>query len=88
MEFNAYKSKEIIFFTIRRQLVHPPVELGSQAIVRKNEHKHFGVSLDSELNLRMLNLRNFQSQVSEAVIKARRGIGLIRYLSKYVSRDD
>ena len=44
-----------------------------------NEHKHLGVILDSKLN--------FQSQVREAVIKARRGIGLIKYLSKYVSRD-
>ena len=30
---------------------------------------------------------NFQSHVREAICKARRGIGIIRYLSKYVSRD-
>ena len=30
---------------------------------------------------------NFQSHVKEAIGKARRGIGMIRYLSKYVSRD-
>ena len=35
--------------------------------------------LDSKLN--------FNSHVREAIIKARRGIGIIRYLSKYVSRD-
>ena len=47
-------------------------------VTRMNEHKHLGVILDSKLN--------FQSQVREAVIKARRGIGLIKYLSKYISR--
>ena len=34
---------------------------------------------DSELN--------FQSHVKEAIGKARKGIGMIRYLSRYVSRD-
>ena len=79
MEFNADKSEEIIFSTKRKQPFHPPIELGNQAIVRRNEHNHVGVILDSKLN--------FQSQVREAVIKARRGIGLIKCLSKYVSRD-
>ena len=35
--------------------------------------------LDSKLD--------FQSHIKEAIQKARRGIGIIRYLSKYVSRD-
>ena len=65
MEFNADKSKDIIFSTKQKQPFHPPIELGSQAIVKKNEHRHLGVVLDSNLN--------FQSQVREAVIKARRG---------------
>ena len=43
------------------------------------EHTHLGMILDSKLN--------FNSHVREAIIKARRGIGIIRYLSKYVSRD-
>ena len=30
---------------------------------------------------------SFQSHVTEAIIKARKGIGIIRFLSKYVSRD-
>ena len=79
MEFNTDKSEEIILSTKRKQPFHPPIELGNQAIVRWNKHKHLGVILDSRLN--------FQSQVIEAVIKAKRGIGLIKCLSKYVSRD-
>ena len=35
--------------------------------------------LDSKLS--------FQSHVREAIIKARKGIGIIRFLFKYVSRD-
>ena len=35
--------------------------------------------LDSKLN--------FQSHVRETIVKARRGIGMIRYLPKYVSRE-
>ena len=79
MEFNADKSEEVIFSTKLKQPFHPPIELGNQAIVRTNEHKHLGVILDSKLN--------FKSQVREAVMKARRGIGFIKCLSKYVSRD-
>ena len=30
---------------------------------------------------------DFQSHVREVILKARRGIGLIKYLSKYVSRE-
>ena len=78
MEFNADKSEEIIFYTTRKQPFHPPIELGNQAIVRRNEHKPLGVLLDSKLN--------FQSQVREAVIKAR-GISLIKCLSTYASTD-
>ena len=48
-------------------------------ISRVNEHKDLGIILDSPLN--------FQSHIRAAILKARRGIGLIRYLSQYVSRD-
>ena len=43
------------------------------------EHKHLGTILDSKVN--------FRSHIREAVIKARRGIGIIRFSSKYISQD-
>ena len=46
--------------------------------MRTTEHKHLGMILDAKLS--------FQSHIKEAILKARRGIGLIRYLSKYGSR--
>ena len=48
-------------------------------VERKSEHKHLGMQLDSELN--------FLSHIREAIGKARRGIGMIRFLSKYVARN-
>ena len=42
-------------------------------------HKHIGLILDETLN--------FAEHIKEAIIKARRGIGIIRFLSKYVHRD-
>ena len=48
-------------------------------VAGKDEHKHLGLILDSKLN--------FKSHIRKAILKARRGIGMIKYLSKYVSRD-
>ena len=58
----------------------PPTHLfnGSEVAI-KLEHTHLGMILDSKLN--------FHSHIREAIIKARRGIRIIRFLSKYVSRD-
>ena len=53
--------------------------LGNVEIDRKSEHKHLGMILDGKFNC--------QSHIHEAIIKARRGIGIIKYLSRYVSRD-
>ena len=79
MHFNSDKTEKVIFSTKRVKPWHPPLTLGNDVVMRKAEHKHLGMILDTKLN--------FQSHVKEAICKARRGIGVIRYLSKYVSRD-
>ena len=79
MQFNADKIEEVIFSTKRTRVVHPPLTLGNDEIKLKNEHKHLGMILDSKLN--------FQNHIRAAILKARRGISLIRYLSKYISRN-
>ena len=48
-------------------------------VIRKDEHKHLGLILDSKLT--------FTSHMRQAIFKARRGIGMIKHLSKYVARD-
>ena len=79
MQFNADKTEEVIFSTKRLKPPHPPLHLGNEEVTKLTEHKHLGMILDSQLT--------FQSHIREAILKARRGIGIIRYLSKYVSRD-
>ena len=79
MQFNVSKTEEAIFSCKNVKPCRPQDLLGNDVIERKSQHKHLGMQLDSELN--------FQSHVKEAIGKARRGIGMIRYLSKYVSRD-
>ena len=79
MKFNADKTEEVAFSCKRKMPVHPTLKLGSSDRSAKIEHKHLGMILDSKLD--------FQSHVIEAIVKARREIGIIRFLSRYVSRE-
>ena len=79
MLFNVEKTKEVIFSSKRSKPQHPALNLGNDVIARKTEHKHLGMILDENLN--------FKSHIREAILKARRGIGMIKFLSKYVSRN-
>ena len=79
MQFNNDKTEEVIFSVKRSKIEHPTLNLGLYHVTRKDEHKHLGLILDSKLD--------FISHIRQAILKARRGIGMIKYLSKYVSRD-
>ena len=79
MQFNAEKTEEVIFSIKRLRPQHPSSNLRNDEIAIVPEHKHLGVILDSKLN--------FKSHIKEAVVKARRGIGIIRHISRYVSRE-
>ena len=79
MQFNASKTEEVSFSCKRNKPIHPSLKLGEEVIASKVENKHLGVILASMLN--------FKSHIREAILKACRGIGLLKYLSKYVSRE-
>ena len=82
MQFNPNKNKQevqAVFSQKKEAVAHPPLFSSGSEVVVKAEHKHLGMILDSKLS--------FQSHIREAIIKVRKGIGIIRYLSKYVSRD-
>ena len=66
-------------FPEKDAVIHPTVFFNGSEVAVKMEHKHLGMILDSKLN--------FQSHIREAIIKARRGIEIIHFLSKYVSWD-
>ena len=56
-----------------------PVILFNNIPVRKvNEHKQLGIILDSKLS--------FSAHIKAAISKTRKGIGLLKYLSKYLPR--
>ena len=46
--------------------------------MKVDEHKHFGNILDSKLS--------FSAHIKSAISKTRKGIGLLKYLSKYLPR--
>ena len=82
MQFNPDKNKQaiqVIFSQKKDKPVHPSLFFNGSEVVNKAEYRHLGMILDSKLN--------FLSHIKEAIVKARRGIGIIRFLSKYVAHD-
>ena len=68
-----------MFFPRKKDaVIHPPMFFNESKVADKTEHKHLSLILSSKLN--------FQSHIREAIIKARRGIGTICFLSKYVTQ--
>ena len=49
----------------------------NSVVIRQEDHKHLGVTLDCKLT--------FAKHLRETIATARKGIGLIRHLSSYVS---
>ena len=47
-------------------------------VARANEHKHLGIILDSKLS--------FSPHIQASISKTRKGIGLLKRLSKYLPR--
>ena len=82
MQINPDVTKQavqVIFSQKRDKPIHPPIYFNESGVVTKSEQKHLGMILDSSLN--------FQSHVREKIVSARRGIGVIRYMSRYVTRE-
>ena len=82
MQFNPDKTKQAVQVTFSQNWIkpsHPPLYFNETQVVIKQEQKHLGLILDSGLT--------FHSHAREKIMSARRGIGVIRFLSKYVTRD-
>ena len=79
MSFNPYPTKpaeEVIFSHKRHRQDHPPLFFNNIEVKQVNNHKHLGLTLDSKLT--------FVIHINEKLTKARKGIGVIKYLSSYV----
>jgi len=79
MSFNPDPTKpaeEIIFSRKRNKREHPPLFYNNVMVKRVQQHKHLGLVLDSCLT--------FAAHITEKIAKARKGIGVIKYLSSYI----
>ena len=82
MVFNPDLSKqaiEVVFSVKTNQKSHPDLSLNDIPVARHDHTKHLGVYLDSS--------SNFSKHINEAILKAKKGLSLLKYLSKYVTRN-
>ena len=79
MEFNPDPSKqatEVLFSCKRNRPIHPSLFFNGTVVPKVNEQKHLSLILDSRLS--------FERHVNEKIIKAKKCIGIIKYLSKFL----
>ena len=82
MQFNPDPNEQavqMIFSCKRIKPDHPLIFFNDTAVNQFPKHTHLGMTLDSELT--------FALHIQEAITKARKGIGLLRFMSKYLHRD-
>ena len=81
MVFNPDITKqavEVIFSVKKKKPNHPDLYFNGIPVAREDYTKHLGAYLDSRLN--------FSKHITESVRKATKGLSLLKFLSKYVSR--
>ena len=79
MKFNPDLNKqatELLFSCKKNSPNHPSLFFNESVVQKINEQKHLGLILDSKLC--------FERHVNEKIIKAKTGIGIIKYLSKFL----
>ena len=77
MELNPDLNKqatEQVFSCKKNSPNHPSLFFDESIVPKVNEQKHLGLILDSKLS--------FERHVNEKIIKAKKGIGILKYLSK------
>ena len=60
------------------EIDHPVITFNDIPLKKVSEHKHLGIILDSKLS--------FSAHINAAISKTRKGIGLLKCLSKYLPR--
>ena len=82
MKFNPDITKqaiEVIFSWKKNKPVHPPLQFNGIPVARKQNTKHLGIILDERLT--------FRPHILESIEKAKKGISIMKFLSKYVNRE-
>ena len=81
MSFNPDPQKqavELLLSQKRNGIDHPKVLFNDIPVKKVEEHKHLGLILDTKLS--------YSAHIKAAISKTRKGIGLLKYLSKYLPR--
>ena len=81
MQFNPDITKqaiEIVFSSKYNKPNHPLLTFNGIPVARSDSTEHLGMHLDEKLS--------FKKHISEAIIKAKKGISLLKFLSKYLTR--
>ena len=73
------QATEVIFSVKKKKLEHPELLFSGTPVSREDHTKHLGVCVDRGLSV--------SKHIREAVMKATKGVSLLKYLSKYVSRN-
>ena len=79
MEFNPDPTKQatkILFSCKKVSSNHPQLIFNGTAVVKVNEQKHLGLLLQPGLS--------FEKHLNEKIIKAKKDIGLLKHLSKFL----
>ena len=79
MEFNPDPTKqamEVLFSCKKSKPTHPPLVFNGSVVHNKNEQKHLCLIIDSGLS--------FAKHLNEKIKKAKKIIGIIKHLSKYL----
>ena len=85
MSFNLDPKKQAVELTFSRKKIeidHPVILFNNIPVKKVVEHRHLGIILDSKLSFSALGSAHIKSAIS----KTRKGIGLLKYLSKYLPR--
>ena len=69
---------ELLFSKKKIKADHPEIFFDKTPVMNVEEHKNLGIILDSKLT--------FSAHIKSAISKSRKGIGLLKYLSKYLPR--
>ena len=78
MSFNPDPNKQAIEVRFSHKInspTHPPLYFNNQEVCSAAHHKHLGLILDSKLT--------FAKHISQKISIARKGIGIIKYMSSY-----
>ena len=72
------KQVELIFSKKKSMIDHPVILFNNMNVMKVDEHKHLGITLDATLS--------FSAHIKAAISKTRKGIGMLRFLSRYLPR--